>query len=74
MLCRVNVFGHYIVVRPVKQQLAQELDRLPLYNIVVALDEHVVVFEEELVKVGLEVGRDHFFVLDEDFLQAKSVS
>lgn len=72
MLARIYVFGHDIVVRSVQQQLAEELYRLSFDDVVLRLDEHAVVFGEELVKVGLEVGCYHFFVADEDFLNTAS--
>jgi hypothetical protein len=68
MFGRIDVFGHDVVVCSVQKQFAEELYGLAFYNVVFALNEHVVVFVEELVEVCLEVGRYHILVLDEDFL------
>lgn len=54
----VHVLCHYIIICPVEQNLAQELDRLAFCDITLGLDQPVVVLLEELIEVRLQVRRD----------------
>jgi hypothetical protein len=53
VVARIDVLCHDIVVCPVEQNLAQQLDRLTLRNVAVRLDQHGVVLREEHVEIRL---------------------
>jgi hypothetical protein len=72
VIARVDILSHDIVVRPIEQDLAQQLDRLTLCNIAVGLDQHGVVLCEEYLKVCLQVCCNESLVLCEDFLSQVS--
>jgi len=53
MLSAVDVLGHDVVVGSVEEDLAQELDGLPLGDVAVGLDQYVVVLVEEQLEVDV---------------------
>ena len=55
MFSASHVFCHDIVVRPVKQELAEQLDALPLCHVGIGEDEDIVVPREERIKVCGEI-------------------
>lgn len=54
MLWIRDVSGHDLIVRPLKQKLAEQLDGLPLSNIVRRHDQLGMIRLEEIIKVGIE--------------------
>ena len=69
VVTRVDVGGHDVVVGAVEQDLAQQLDRLPLGHVRARLHQHLVVGGEEALEVDLEVLRDDLLVSSKDFLK-----
>lgn len=55
VLASVDICGHHRVVRAVKKDLPEQLDRLALRHIAVRFDEDVVVLIEKQIKVLGEV-------------------
>lgn len=65
MLATVNVCGHDAIVRPVQEDLAEELDRLPFSNITIRLNQDVVVFVKEQVEIGRQISGYQLLVSSE---------
>src|SRR3569833_329956 len=68
VLPAIHVLGHDSVVGPVQQDLAQQLDRLPLGHVAAGLHEHVVVLVEEALEVDGQVPRDDVLVPSKELL------
>ena len=53
VVARIHVLSHDVVIRPVDQDLAQQLDRLALRDVAFRLYQYRVVLGEERVEVCL---------------------
>jgi hypothetical protein len=51
VLATINISSHYAIVGTIQQDLTQELNRLTFGHVTVRLDQDIVVFVEEKVKV-----------------------
>ena len=66
IVTRVDISCHDLIKRPIEQHLSQQLDRLPLRDITLALNEDVIVPLEEQVEVRADVRRNQLLVFRED--------
>lgn len=62
VLAPVDIGRHDVVVGAVQQYLAEKLDRLPLRDVAVGLDQYVVVPVEKELKVDGKVSRYELLV------------
>ena len=67
---RIDISRHDLVKRAVQQHLAQQLDRLPLRDVTLALNEDVVVPVEEQVEIRADVRRNQLLVFRENEAEA----
>lgn len=74
VLARINVLRHDVVVGSVEEDLAQQLDRLPLCNVAFRLDQYRVVSRKERIEIRLQVARHQAFVFCKDILFARQLS
>ena len=62
MLPLIHILHHDAVIRPIQEQLAQQLDALPLRHIALALDQHVIVPTKKELEIVIQVIRHQALV------------
>jgi hypothetical protein len=56
MISTINVGRHDVIVRPIQQDLPEELNTLALRNVGVGLDKDLIIFGKEELKIGSKIS------------------